>query len=632
MKMLLYRLRHRTAALTHDLLMVPVAWFGGLWLRFNLETIPEPFWRRALALLPLILLVHAVMFLYFGLYRGVWRFASMPDFARIGKAVLAAVTVSGGLVFMITGMVEVPRSLFLLHGLLLLFLLGTPRFGYRWLKDHRLFYRKGARVLIVGAGKAGEMIARELVQDPEGKYQPVAFIDDDPRKRGTEVRGIRVVADCRRIPEVVSRYDIDLIFIAVPSANTRTMRRIVTYCEAGGKPFRTLPRLHDLLSGQAILQELREVSIEDLLGREQVSLDWETIRGGVQGRRVLVSGGGGSIGSELCRQVAGLQPASLVILEQSEFNLYQIDRELRERFPGLTLHARLGDVAEEASVNHVLAWHQPEVIFHAAAYKHVPLLEYQPRAAIRNNLFGTITLAQAAERHGCRTFVLISTDKAVKPKNIMGASKLLAEIYCQDAGRRSATRFVTVRFGNVLGSTGSVVPLFRQQIEAGGPVTVTHPEVERYFMTIPEASQLILQAGAVGQGREVFVLDMGEPVNIRELAEQMILLSGKIPGEDIPIEYIGLLPGEKLSEELFAADEKLLRTHYPKLLQAQSREVDEVQFHKALEELRQACAAYDDNRLRILIWDLVRELSPPAPQTTALPLTATAGATPVDTA
>lgn len=612
MKMLLYRLRHRAAAFTHDLLMVPVAWFGGLWLRFNLETIPEPFWRRGLALLPLILVVHAVMFLYFGLYRGVWRFASMPDFIRIGKAVLAAVTVSAALVFLLTGMAQVPRSLFFLHGLLLLFLLGTPRFCYRWLKDHRLFYRKGARVLIVGAGKAGEMIARELVQDPEGKYRPVVFVDDDPRKRGTEVRGLRVVANCRRIPEVVSRYDIDLIFIAVPSADTQTMRRIVTYCEAGGKPFRTLPRLHDLLSGRAILQELREVSIEDLLGREPVSLDWETIRGGIYGRRVLISGGGGSIGSELCRQVAGLQPASLVILERSEFNLYRIDRELRERFPGLTRHAHLSDIGEEASVDHLLARYQPEVILHAAAYKHVPLLEYQPREAIRNNLFGTITMAQAAERHGCQTFVLISTDKAVKPSNIMGATKFLAEVYCQNAGRRAATRFVTVRFGNVLGSAGSVVPLFQQQIKTGGPVTVTHPEVERYFMTIPEASQLILQAGAVGQGREVFVLDMGEPVNIRELAEQMILLSGKTPGADIPIEYIGLLPGEKLTEELFAADEKLLRTPYPKLLLAQSREVDEVPFTEALEELRRACAAYDENRLRVLIWDLVRELSAPA--------------------
>jgi len=605
MKKLFYRLRNRTAAFMHDLLMVPIAWFGAFWLRFNLETIPEPFWGRALALFPLILAIHAAMFLYFGLYRGVWRFASMPDFMRILKAVLVAIAVCVVVVFALTHMEQVPRSAFVLHGLLLLILLGAPRFFYRWVKDHKLYYKPGSRVLIVGAGTAGEILARDLLQDPSGDYRPVAFVDDDIRRVGTEVRGIRVVSHCDQLPDMVTRHGIDLIFIALPDASTETMRRIVGYCEAGGKPFRTLPRLRDFLSGQAIVQELRAVSIEDLLGRESVSLDVQTIRRELAGQTVLISGGGGSIGSELCRQVAGFAPASLIILEHSEFNLYQIDRELRERFPGLVLHAHLGDVCDEAAVNRLLAMHRPGVVLHAAAYKHVPLLEYQAREAIRNNVFGTITLAEAADRHGCQVFVLISTDKAVNPSNIMGASKRLAELYCQNFQRRSAARFVTVRFGNVLGSAGSVVPLFRQQIEAGGPVTVTHPKVSRYFMTIPEASQLILQAGAVGEGSEIYVLDMGTPINIRYLAEQMILLSGKTPGKDIAIAFTGLRPGEKLSEELFYDVESLLPTPYPKLFLAQHGEVDWPRFASSLDALRRSCDEYDEQHIKTLIAELV---------------------------
>jgi FlaA1/EpsC-like NDP-sugar epimerase len=609
MKTLIYRFRNRTAAFVHDLLMVLVAWFGAFWLRFNLEIIPEAFLQRALILFPFILSVHAIMFLYFGLYRGVWRFASMPDFIRILKAVLAAVGVCGVLIFVTSQMEQVLRSVFVLHALLLLILLGAPRFFYRWIKDHELYYKPGAQVLIVGAGQAGGILVRDLLQDPEGDYRPVAFVDDDMRKSGTEVRGIRVVARCDKIPEVVDRYQIDLIFIAIPSASAEAMRRIVACCEASGKPFRTLPRWQDLLSGRAILQELRAVSIEDLLGRAPVSLDWETISRELSGRTVLISGGGGSIGSELCRQVADLQPAALIIVERGEFNLYQIDMELRARFPELTLYAHLGDVCDETLTNHLLQKHRPDVIFHAAAYKHVPLLEFQVREAVRNNLFGTINLAKAADRYGCKTFVLISTDKAVKPTSMMGASKQLAEVYCQNFNRRSVTQFVIVRFGNVLDSAGSVVPLFRRQIEAGGPVTVTHQQVSRYFMTIPEASQLIMQAGAVGEGGEIYVLDMGEPINIHYLAEQMILLSGKVPGRDIAIQFTGLRPGEKLCEELFHEGEDLMPTSYPKLLLAQHRQgVDWPRFFKALDALRRACERYDEERIRILMQELVLEL------------------------
>lgn len=609
MRRIFLLLRNRTAAMVHDLLMVPVAWFGAFWLRFNLESIPEPFWRRALLLFPVVLVIHAAMFVYFGLYKGVWRFASMPDFMRILKAVLAAALICVAVVFALTQMALVPRSVFVLHGLLLPLLLGTPRFFYRWVKDHKFYYRPGSRVLIVGSGQAGEMLARDLLQDPAGEYQPIAFVDDDIRKMGTEVRGIRVIVGCHEIPKLVQRYHIDVIFIALPSASTETMRRLVAYCEASGKPFRTLPRLQDLLSGRAILQELREVSIEDLLGREPVNLDLDTIRRELAGRRVLVSGGGGSIGSELCRQVAGFEPASLIVFERNEFNLYQIDRELRRRFAGLNLVSRLGDVCDEVAVQRVMRDHRPEVVFHAAAFKHVPLLEDQPCEAIHNNVFGTLTLAGAADRHGCRTFVLISTDKAVNPVSVMGVSKRVAELCCQHIKRRSTTRFVTVRFGNVLDSAGSVVPLFREQIKAGGPVTVTHPEVTRYFMTIPEASQLILQAGAVGKGSEIYVLDMGTPINIAYLSEQMILLSGKTPGKDIAIEFIGLRPGEKLTEELFYDGEDLMPTPYPKLLLAKQETLDWARFAKLLDELREACAAYAEDRTRDLLAEFMTGVS-----------------------
>jgi FlaA1/EpsC-like NDP-sugar epimerase len=601
------RLRNRTAAFVHDLLMVPVAWFGAFWLRFNLEVIPEAFLLKAVALFPFVLLIHAAMFLYFGLYRGVWRFASMPDFVRILKAVAAAAVVSGGFVFALTQMHLVPRSVFILHGLLLLLLLGTPRFLYRWVKDHRFYANPRARVLIVGAGSVGEALARDLAQNSGGDYLPVAFVDDDAGKIGKELRGLRIAGHTSKIPRIVSRYAIDQIFIAIPSASSEAMQRIVGHCEASGKPFRTLPPLQDLLSGRITAQELRKVSIEDLLGRDPVSLDWETIRRELSGRKVLVSGGGGSIGSELCRQVARLDPAALIIVEHSEYNLYRIDKELRARWPRMNLYTYLGDVHDALFLDHLLQRSRPDVVFHAAAYKHVPLLENQMREALRNNLFGTISLAEAARRQGCRTFVLISTDKAVNPVSVMGASKRLAEMYCQHASSQAATRFVIVRFGNVLDSAGSVVPLFRQQIAAGGPVTVTHPDVTRYFMTLQEASQLILQAGAVGQGGEIFVLDMGKPINIRYLAEQMILLSGKKPGVDILVEFIGLRPGEKLHEELFYADESILPTAYPKLLLAQPYGIDSAHLVDALKALRAACERFDEIQVSALVAEMIPE-------------------------
>ena len=606
MKML-DKLRSRGAAITHDVLMVPIAWLGAYWLRFNLESIPEPYLGRALEMLPAVIVVHVSVFLYFGLYRGVWRFASIPDLIRITKAVVVAVAVSSMTIFLITRMVYVPRSVIALHALLLLGLLGGPRLLYRWFKDRRVYYRIGKKALVAGAGSAGEMLARDLLRDPESRYQPVAFVDDDTKKQGREIHGIRVAGSTEDTPRLVSQLGIDVILIAVPSATSKQMQRIVGVCKPCGVPVRTLPRMEDLVTGQVSISQVRNVQIEDLLGREAVKLDWTGIRGGLAAKSVLVTGGGGSIGSELCRQIARLNPARLVVFERSEFNLYSIDLELARTFPELERVMLLGDVCSRSTVESALTQYEPHIVFHAAAYKHVPLLENQVTAGVWNNVLGTWTMASLASDHGCETFVLISTDKAVNPANVMGATKRAAEICCQYFHGQSPTRFLTVRFGNVLGSTGSVIPLFQTQIANGGPVTVTDPNVTRYFMTAAEATQLILQASVMGKGGEIFVLDMGEPVKISYLARQLILLSGKTPGEDIEIVYTGLRAGEKLYEELFHRDEKLVDTEHAKILLANSRTIDKKIVERAIANLQEANRANDSVKMEAVLHALVPE-------------------------
>lgn len=593
MNPLIDRLRTRTFAFTHDLLMIPAAWLGAYWLRFNLGAVPDPFLYAALAAMPLVIPIQAGVYWGFGLYRGVWRFASLPDLVRIFKAVVIGSLLSLGLLFVSSRLQDVPRSVPVLFVLMQLVLLAGPRLLYRWAKDRRLDLSRGQRVLIVGAGRGGEMLVRDMLRDPEHAYAPVAFVDDLARRQGSDIHGVPVLGDCARIPALVREESIDVVVLAIPSADNRAMQRLVNLCERAAVPFRTVPKLKDLMAGQVDVAQLRPVSIEDLLGREPVTLDWEAIHQGLTGRIILVTGGGGSIGSELCRQIARQDPARLVILENSELNLYHIELELRALCPGLPLEARLGDVTDATAVHRLFAAYRPQVVFHAAAYKHVPLLEHQIREAARVNLLGTRTVAEAADRHGCGEFVLISTDKAVHPANVMGASKRLAELYCQALDARSSTRFVTVRFGNVLDSAGSVVPLFRRQIEQGGPVTVTHPEVERFFMTIPEAAQLIMQAGVMGQGGEIFVLDMGEPIRIRYLAEQMIRLSGRDPAQ-LLIKYIGLRPGEKLHEELFYSGEDLAPTGHARIQVARHRAPDQARLEQGLALLERQIQGYDE--------------------------------------
>ncbi|WAK02039.1 polysaccharide biosynthesis protein [Methylobacter sp. YRD-M1] len=609
-----FKFRSRTTIFIHDLAMVAVAWFGAYWLRFNLDVIPDRYWQDIKQDLPYVIAIQGIVFWFLGLYRGVWRFASMPDLIRITKAVIIGIGLLALSFFLYNRVEGVPRAVLPLYLFLLLLLLSVPRFCYRFWKESILMERSGKRALIIGAGAAGEMLARDLLGETNSGYVPVAFVDDDRHKRKREIRGIRVVGDIEQLPVFVQKLDIEAILIAIPSATDSQMRRIIETCELCEVPFQTLPSVKDLLSGRISRDSLRDVSIEDILGRDPIHLDWQLIADNLHGKSIMVTGGGGSIGSELCKQLARVKPARLIIFDQSEFNLYKIDADLRTFHPEIRLEAVLGDVTDRLSVRRTIQKLKPDVIFHAAAYKHVPLLENQVREAVHNNVIGTKTVAEEAIEAGIERFVLISTDKAVNPTNVMGATKRAAEILCQNLSSRDGTRFMTVRFGNVLDSAGSVVPLFRAQIKAGGPVTVTHPDITRYFMTIPEACQLIMQAEVAGKGGEVFVLDMGEPIKIAYLAEQMIRLSGKRIGDDIEIKYVGLRPGEKLHEELFHEHERLRSTGYEKLLLANARLYDEVLWTTHIEKLVQACQQDNETEILRVLRSLVPEYQAEAPE------------------
>jgi FlaA1/EpsC-like NDP-sugar epimerase len=602
-------INRRMVIVIHDLVMVALAWLLAYLIPYNFHLLSDQ-WKILWQSLAVVVMVQGLVSWRFGLYQGVWRFASIPDLWNIIRAVFLGALAASLVLFLLNRLETIPRSGLVLYPLLATFLLGAPRAMYRMLKDHSInFHKVGKRkrVLIIGAGRAGEMLARDMRRDDD--YFPLGFLDDSPRWQGAKVHGLPVLGVVDDLANVVEDLAVDVVVIAIPSATTPQMQRMVEQCERAGVPFRTLPRMGSMFTGQPSMREVREVAIEDLLGREQVFLDWRGISNALAGKTVLVTGAGGSIGSELCRQIARLGPSKLIAFERSEFNLYSIELELRRAFPELILDAQLGDITDAIAVEHVLDRHRPQVIFHAAAYKHVPLLQGQPREAVRNNVQGTRTLVLAADKFACDTFVMISTDKAVRPSNVMGATKRVAELLCQALSRRSNMRLITVRFGNVLGSAGSVVPLFQKQIDADGPVTVTHPEITRYFMTIPEACQLIMQAGVMGKGGEIFVLDMGQPVKILYLAEQMIRLSGKVPGKDIKIAFTGLRPGEKLYEELFYEQERLNKTDHNKILLAQSLPVDWERLNRLVDALEQAGDAYDEDTLRLLLRELVPEMS-----------------------
>jgi len=597
--------RYRWWVLAHDLAMIPLAWMLAYWFRYNLSEIPDEYMTEAVRMIPTVMLVQGAILIIFGVHRGVWRFTSTLDLVRLLKAAVIGTILVTLTIFMLNRLAFVPRSVFILYGILLALFLCGSRIGYRILKDRGLKTTVGTKALVVGAGAAGEQVVRDLLRNVPRRYDPIAFVDDDPAKINKDIHGIGVAGTCDAIPDLCAKWNIDLILIAVPSANDKQMQRIVRLCEASKVEFRTLPAIHDVVTGHVGLRDLRPVRIEDLLGRDPVSLDWRGIRTSLKGKRVLVTGAGGSIGSELCRQLAGIGMEELILFEQSEFNLYSVAHELNSSFPDLNTKLILGDICDSIAVAELYKRYQPEVVFHAAAYKHVPLLEGQVREAVKNNVLGTIVVAEQAKKHEVGTFVLISTDKAVNPTSLMGACKRIAEIYCQSLNDGSTTKYVIVRFGNVLGSAGSVVPLFRKQIEAGGPLTVTDPEITRYFMTLSEATQLILEASTVGDGGETYVLDMGEPVKVAYLAEQMIKLSGKTPGEDIEIVYTGLRPGEKIREELFYPEEQLVATSHEKIMLASNPSGDNANIQRVIKGLQEGVDHFDEKALLVLIKELV---------------------------
>lgn len=604
--------KSRWLALIHDLSWIPAMIAMAFLLRFNFEGIPE---SHIIGLWQLMFIAVPFQFAalnYFGLYRIIWRFVSIPDLVRIIKAVAVGTLATFLILFIWQRLEGIPRSVIILYPILLIAGLAVPRLLYRWIKDHHFGFspEQGKRALIVGAGRAGELLVRDLLKDEQ--YIPVAFLDDNKKKHGLDVHGVRVVAGTDLFEEHVKNLNVEIVLLAVPTASADLMRKLVDQSAALKIPCRTLPSLPELADGKVEVSALREVKIEDLLGREEISLDDLQVREFLKGKRVLITGAGGSIGSEFCRQVAKYQPEKLIMVDHGEYNLYQIDNEMR-KIEQTAVAALLGDIRDESRMHWIFQHFQPHIVFNAAAYKHVPLVEENPAEGVKTNVLGTSRIADLAVEHGCEKFVQVSTDKAVNPTNVMGASKRAAEIYCQNLNSRAPdTAFITTRFGNVLGSAGSVVPLFEKQIKQGGPVTVTHPDITRYFMTIPEAVRLILQAGSMGSGGEIFVLDMGEPVKIVDLAEQMIHLSGMEAGKDIEIEFTGLRPGEKLYEELFHQSESLIGTTHPKIMLSASREVDWKEMQALLEKLRGACTEREADRVRALLQEMVPEFVQPS--------------------
>ena len=586
----------------YDLAIVVVAWVGAYWLRFDIATIQKDY-LEVLWYLPLLLLVYGLVFIYTGLYRGLWRFTSLPDILRIIKAVIFGITISAVVMFFLARLAGVPRLVLPIFALLLLLGLTGTRLCCRALSERQsrsLKAHRGQRVLIVGADDNAKLLAHRLLNDASHGLWPVAFIDDDLQKHHREIMGIRVLTEIDRLPVWVRRYAVDMILLAHPAALRHTSKStLMDICNSTGVPLRILPLMDDVSSGKTMLQPLRKVSVEDLLRRKTVKFDHHAMFRGLRGRSVMITGGGGSIGSELCRQMLKYAPQSLIIVDSSEFNLYTINNELcQQPIPTVTV---LADICDPIAMEKVFADHRPELIFHTAAYKHVPMLEQQEREAVRVNVFGTECVARLADEYGAAAFVLISTDKAVYPASAMGASKRIAELLCQrqwtQTTKASPMRMITIRFGNVFDSAGSVIPLFRQQIAAGGPITVTDPRAKRYFMTLSEACQLIMEACVIGSGGEVFVLDMGEPVAIDDLARHMIQLSGRRYMDDIVINYIGLRPGEKLFEELLY-DGEISKTSHDGLLLGQSREFDHGTFGRHIEVLRRACHDFDEKELR----------------------------------
>jgi FlaA1/EpsC-like NDP-sugar epimerase len=612
-----------------DALLSGFAWYFAHCLRFNFLIPTETaynLWRVA----PVIIVIKLVSFYLFDLYQGMWRYTSLSDLISILKACSSS-TLFMLLFFLATRDISgISRSILIIDWGLTFFLIAGSRMMIRlvfWLGvgDEKARIAGGGilkslfgnnknkkGLLIIGAGDCGEKICREVHENPRLGYRVMGFLDDDPVKLNRKIHGIPVLGAIEEVDYFVKYLDADEILIALPSLSSRKMRNIISLCEDSGVPFKTVPGMGELINGNVSIKTIRDVSYRDLLGREQVTLDEGQIGSYLRGKRVLVTGAGGSIGSELCRQVCRYSPESLTLFERAESPLYEIEMELNENFHSINILPRLADILDPVKLEKIFAETRPQVVFHAAAYKHVPMLEYNPWEAINNNVIGTRNVAETAVRFDVDRFVLVSTDKAVRPTNVMGASKRLAEMLVQslNACKVSDTKFMMVRFGNVVGSVGSVVPLFKRQIEKGGPVTVTHPDMTRYFMTIPEASQLILQAGSMGSGGEIFILDMGVPIRIAEMAEDLIRLSGFKPHEDIPIKFIGLRPGEKLKEELITEGEGIVETSHKKIMVLKGQVCDVGLLNGKLERLMELVVRQDGEGIKSAIKLMLPEYKP----------------------
>ena len=614
--------------LLYDIIAINLAYFIALWLRFDCKfsAIPEHYMEPACKIAPIYTIIMLITLAVLRLYRSVWRYASVPELVRVffASAIGAIAQVVGTLLFL----QRMPISYYVMGWILMFAAIAISRFGYRMA---RMIYRenkkrnhKGKNVMIIGAGEAGKELLDELLRSSQLNVRPKCFIDDDKNKHGKYISDVPIVGGRNEIMVAAQKYEIDQIILAIPTLNSKVRRDILTICKETGCELMSVPGIYQLVNGEVAVSNLKKVSVEDLLGRDPIKVNMDEILGYVKGKIILVTGGGGSIGSELCRQIAAHQPKQLIIFDIYENNAYEIEQELKRKYKDLDLITLIGSVRDAKRINQVFAKYKPNIVYHAAAHKHVPLMETSPNESIKNNVIGTYKTALAAKYNGCERFVLISTDKAVNPTNIMGASKRLCEMVVQTldkvgklqaTGRvikepilgahtenditlqneksKKPTEFVAVRFGNVLGSNGSVIPLFKKLIEEGGPVTVTHPDIIRYFMTIPEAVSLVLQAGAYAKGGEIFILDMGDPVKIDDLARNLIKLSGLTPDVDIDIKYTGLRPGEKLYEEKLMAEEGMQKTANKLIHIAKPIEMNVEKFFEDMKNLYELC--YDNS-------------------------------------
>ena len=577
-------IRDKLKLLLIDAIILAVMPIMAVLLRFEGE-IPAAEFDIIRTGLPWMVLLSLAVFYFYGMYHRIWHYARMRDLI----AIVGAVTLSQAAIFILTVLlsIAIPRSVMIITWLLDLGAIGASRLMFKINLD-LVTESKGGRenLLIVGAGDAGAMLARELEQNDAATISIVGFVDDDEKKQKGRLAGFPILGTTRDLPSVVRKHKIDTIVIAIPSADGDAVRRIDRQCRKTGANVRIMPGIYEMISGEAGMGELREIRLEDLLRRDPIQLDFDQITGYIAGKTVLITGAGGSIGSELSRQISRVGAKEIILLGRGENSIYEIHQELKRKFPEQTYHTVIANITDKDRMARIFKRFHPQVVFHAAAHKHVPLMEIQPDEAVRNNVFGTKNVAELADENQAEIFVLISTDKAVNPTSVMGATKRTAELVLQEINQHSKTKFVTVRFGNVLGSRGSVVPLFEKQIAAGGPVTVTHKEMTRFFMTIPEAVQLVLQAGSQAEGGEVFLFDMGKPVKINDMAEDLIRLHGLIPGRDIKIVYTGLRPGEKLYEELLTSEEGTTSTKHKKIFKARIQPLDEADLKQSLQTLQ----------------------------------------------